>query len=78
MSQRSKCCLAAVKVVDAEPFFEGDAQGVTMHYECTNCGNACDIDSPPPSNLPDELKSYDSIKMFRALNQIISYLKSRE
>jgi len=49
-----------------------------VRYECKFCGEPCDIDSPSPSALPDELGSYDSIKMFKVVNQIISYLKSRE
>jgi hypothetical protein len=33
ITERSKCCDARVKVVGR----------TTLHYECTKCGEACDI-----------------------------------
>ena len=44
--EKSKCCKAPVKVVSGEPDFIGWGDGITMHYECTKCHEACDIAQP--------------------------------
>lgn len=45
MYEHSNCCNAPVHAVGEDDDFDigGSGEAVTMHYECTQCGNACDV-----------------------------------
>jgi hypothetical protein len=42
----SKCHQAPVKLAGGLGDFRDDDRAVTMHYECTKCGEACDLYAP--------------------------------
>jgi len=46
---KSRCCNAPTKLVGGIGDFSDHDEAITMHYECTKCGIACDLalQSPP-------------------------------
>lgn len=63
----SNCHQAPVKLVGGTGDFSDHDKGITMHYECTQCGKACDIDdsnnkelaSQPKPSLDEILDGFD-------------------
>lgn len=44
---RSACHNAPVKLVGGQGDFSDREEGITMHYECEQCHEACDLAAPP-------------------------------
>jgi hypothetical protein len=45
----SPCCHAPCYIECGRPDFVGDRTGITQHYACSACGEACD----PITDIPD-------------------------
>jgi hypothetical protein len=48
MTQLSNCHKAPVKLVGGTGDFSSHEKGITMHYQCSKCGEACDLAIPKP------------------------------
>lgn len=51
MSDLSDCCQAPVKLVGGRGDFNDHEEGITMHYECSRCGEMCDLYVSDPDPL---------------------------
>lgn len=51
MNELSKCCKAPVKLVGGRGDFSDHEEGITMHYECSRCGEMCDLYVSDPDPL---------------------------
>lgn len=59
----SKCHKAPVRVVSGDDSDIGNTEGVTNHYECTECGQACDLYvKPKPKKPAKPARDYEGLK----------------
>lgn len=53
----SSCHHAETRLVGGVGDFSDHEEGITMHYECTECGEACDLLPIASNNLKEQIKS---------------------
>lgn len=60
----SDCHQAPVKLVGGRGDFSNHDAGITMHYECTECGEACDIANYSDDEVNIEVIAYPAGSRF--------------
>lgn len=58
----SACHQASVKLVGGVGDFSDTDEGITMHYECSECGQPCDLYNPDNRQFATQANAKNPIK----------------